>query len=105
MSQHYILRYSQGWDQHEVLVHHTGFQANGITRTGYVCELAINVNLTAIRVIKTIVYVHQSRFTCAILSYQSMNLAFTHLEIDMIVCNDAGPGCSYAKLLRCNSSG
>ena len=90
MSQYYILRYSQGWNQHEVLVHHTDFQANGIARTGYVCELAINVNLTAIRVNKTIENVHEGRFTRAILAYQSMNLAFTHLEIDMIVGNTPG---------------
>ena len=105
MSQYYILRYSQGWNQHEVLVHHTDFQANGIARTGYVCELAINVNLTAIRVNKTIENVHQRRFTCTILAYQSMNLAFTHLEIDMIVGNDAGPGFSDVAHLHCKRIG
>ena len=92
MPQDNILSYSQGGNQHEVLMHHTNFQANSITRPGDVRELPVDVNLTAIGVNKTVENVHQRSFTCAVLAHQGMDLALADLEIDMIVSNDAGPG-------------
>src|SRR5215469_420623 len=92
MPQNDILSYSQGGNQHKVLVHHTYFQMNGIAWPGYMRELPIDINLTTIRMNKTVENVHQRSFTGAILADQCVDLALTHLEIDMIVGNDAGPG-------------
>ena len=113
MPQDNILSYSQGGNQHEVLMHHTNFQANSITRPGDVRELPVDVNLTAIGVNKTVENVHQRSFTCAVLAHQCMDLALADLEIDMIVSNDAGPGFSdvthlhskwYGNLFSCSHS-
>src|SRR6266487_4786187 len=73
-------------------MHHTNFQTNGITWPGNVHELSVDRNFTTIWVNQAVENVHQSSFACAILTHQCMNLSFTHLEINMIVGNDTGPG-------------
>src|SRR2546429_9028472 len=91
-SQHDILSYRQGRNQHKVLMHHTDFQVNGIARPADMRELSVDIHFATICVNKTVENIHESSFTSAILAYQSVNLAFTHYKIHMIVGNDTRPG-------------
>ena len=55
-------------------------------------NLPVDENLTTIRVNQSIEDIHQGSFAGSVFANQSVNLAFTHFEIDMVVGNDTGPG-------------
>jgi hypothetical protein len=55
-------------------------------------NLAIDENLTTIGVNQSIEDIHQGSFAGSVFPNQCMNLTLTHLEIDMVVGNDTGPG-------------
>src|SRR5260370_24703133 len=75
-------------------MHHTNLQMNGIPRSGDMRELPVDIHFATIGVNKTVENIHESSFTSAILAHQSVNLAFTHFKIHMIVGNDTRPGFS-----------
>ncbi len=75
-----------------MLVHHADALANGVARPANSGYLAVDQYFATIGRHQTIQNVHQCRFARAILADQSVDLAFTHRQIDMIAGDHARPG-------------
>src|SRR4051794_8653693 len=62
-----VLRHGERGNEREVLMHHADAVANGGVRIGNRHGLAVQDNLTAVRLLQSVENLHQCRLACAVL--------------------------------------
>ena len=80
-----VLGHRQDRDEHEVLVHHADA---AIDRVGWALDrdgLAVQQDLTLVRLGEAVEDVHQGRLAGPVLAEQRVDLARTYLQVDVVV--------------------
>ena len=73
-----------------MLVDHADAARYRVRRTGDLHQLAVQQDLTFVRLGQTVQHVHQGRLARAVLAEEGVDLAPPHVQIDVVVGDDAG---------------
>jgi len=90
VAEHDVLGHGQDGDQHEVLVDHVDPAVDGVGWTGEVHHLPVEQDLALVRACEPVEDVHQRRLARAVLAEEGVDLARAHIEVDVVVGDDAG---------------
>ena len=73
----------------EMLVNHTYFVFKGVDRRFYDHFFSVHEDLTFVREVNACEHIHQRGLAAAVFAENGKYFAFTHVEIDVCVCDDA----------------
>ena len=89
-AQSHVFRYGQRLHQHKVLMNHAYAMPNRIGGRLDFDGLAIEQDFPLVGLIEPVEDFHQRAFAGAVLAQQGVNFPGLHIEIDMIIGQDAG---------------
>jgi hypothetical protein len=73
-----------------MLMYHPNTASNGITRGMELHRLIMYQDPTLIWTMQSIQNIHEGRFSGAILANHGMNLSLSHVQRNLVVCDNAG---------------
>ena len=85
MTEDDVLGHGERRDEHEVLVHHTYAEPNGVGRARDLDRLAVEAHLARVGAGEPVDHVHQRRLAGAVLAQEGVNLAPADGQIDPVV--------------------
>ena len=89
-AQQHVLRDRLRRHEREVLVDHPDAGRDRVARRAQVGVLPADPDATLIGTVQTCEHVHQRALAGAVLPEERVDLALAHVEIDVVVCEDAG---------------
>ena len=101
----HVVRNRQDRHEHEVLVDHADAALDRVRRTGDLNGLTVQQDLPLVGFGKAVEDVHERRLARAVLAEQRVDLAGTHIEVDVIVGDDARISLGHAAHLQRGNAG
>ena len=89
-AEHDVLGDGHHRDEHEVLVHHPDPAADRVLGGRELDLLPVQEDLALVGVVEPVEDVHQGRLAGAVLAEQRVHLALQHLQVDVVVRENAG---------------
>ena len=82
-----IFHHRQCRDQHKMLVHHPYPVCNRINRAVQCNFFPPDQDFSACWLQQSVEHIHHCRFSCTVFTYNTFNLLFFYIQINMIICD------------------